>query len=216
MLVLTRRVGEEIVVPQCQMTVTVLEATAGKVRLGISAPPEVAVYRSEVCAKQQAKTAVDAGGRMESVRILIADRDAFLLAAYHDHLSRYGAVVVTATTGLECLERLRDFAPDVLVLEPAILWGGGEGVLAAIDDEPQIRPAAVLLITNGGDRSLLYRLSPYRVDDYRIKPIAPRQLTQCISALRTLAHSDSPPRTNPQATGLGGGEAVSRVGHRIE
>jgi carbon storage regulator len=48
MLVLTRKIGERILVPQCQLSVTVLEITASRVRLGVSAPAEVAVHREEV------------------------------------------------------------------------------------------------------------------------------------------------------------------------
>jgi carbon storage regulator len=48
MLVLSRRLGERIVVPACGLTVTVVAVEGNKVRLGISAPDEVAVYREEV------------------------------------------------------------------------------------------------------------------------------------------------------------------------
>jgi carbon storage regulator len=48
MLVLSRKRGEKIVVPQCSMTVTVVELQGSTVRLGISAPPEVAVHREEL------------------------------------------------------------------------------------------------------------------------------------------------------------------------
>lgn len=184
MLVLTRRVGEQVVVPQCRLTVTILDATHGRVRLGISAPANVVVHRGEVCERIRAEETLDIGGVMMSVRILIADRDEFLLAAYREHLSRRGVIVATATTGLTCIDRLRDFEPDVLVLDPAILWGGGDGVLAVMHEEPQIRPASVLLLTHGGDRGLIYRLSSFRVDDYQTKPVSPVQLMQRICTLR--------------------------------
>ena len=48
MLVLSRKPGERIVVPDCEMTLTVLAVEGKTVRLGISAPAEVAVYRAEV------------------------------------------------------------------------------------------------------------------------------------------------------------------------
>ena len=48
MLVLTRKIGEKILVPHCQLSVTVLEITSSRVRLGVSAPAEVAVHREEV------------------------------------------------------------------------------------------------------------------------------------------------------------------------
>jgi carbon storage regulator CsrA len=191
MLVLSRKVGEQIVVPQCQLTVTVLDATPGRVRLGITAPTDLAVHRSEVCGRIRAEAALNFGGAMMSIRILIADRDEFLLASYREHFGRHGAAVATATTGLVCMDRLRDFAPDVLVLDPTILWGGGDGVLAVLHEEPEIRPAAVLLLTHGGHRSLLYRLSSFRVDDYQPKPVSPRQLMARIWALRLSLTSDT-------------------------
>ena len=47
MLVLTRRVGEEIVI-NGNVRVTVLETRGGQVRLGIIAPQTVSVLRSEI------------------------------------------------------------------------------------------------------------------------------------------------------------------------
>jgi carbon storage regulator len=48
MLVLTRKAGEKIVVPECAMTITIVQITPTKVRLGISAPAGVLVHREEV------------------------------------------------------------------------------------------------------------------------------------------------------------------------
>jgi carbon storage regulator len=48
MLVLSRRVGESIVIPGCNLTLTVLGVRGGQVRLGIAAPPSVPVHRAEV------------------------------------------------------------------------------------------------------------------------------------------------------------------------
>lgn len=48
MLVLTRGLKQQIVIGDQQITVTVLEVKGGRVRLGIEAPPEVAVRRREL------------------------------------------------------------------------------------------------------------------------------------------------------------------------
>ena len=48
MLVLSRKIGERILVPHCELAVTVLAVEGKTVRLGISAPAEVDVYREEV------------------------------------------------------------------------------------------------------------------------------------------------------------------------
>lgn len=52
MLVLTRRIGEEIVIDG-DIRVTVVEVKGNRVRLGISAPPGVSVDRAEVHQRRQ-------------------------------------------------------------------------------------------------------------------------------------------------------------------
>jgi len=48
MLVLSRRPGETVVAPHLDLAVTVLAIKGKAVRLGISAPENLAVYRKEV------------------------------------------------------------------------------------------------------------------------------------------------------------------------
>lgn len=48
MLVLSRKTGEKIVLPGLDVVVTILGVHAGKVRFGITAPANVAIYREEV------------------------------------------------------------------------------------------------------------------------------------------------------------------------
>ena len=48
MLVLSRKIGERILVPHCELAFTILAVEGKRVRLGISAPAEVDVYREEV------------------------------------------------------------------------------------------------------------------------------------------------------------------------
>lgn len=51
MLVLTRRIGEELVIGE-NIRVSVVRVEGGKVRLGVVAPRSVRVQREEVLAKQ--------------------------------------------------------------------------------------------------------------------------------------------------------------------
>jgi carbon storage regulator len=48
MLVLSRKIGERILVPHCELAVTVLAVEGKAVRLGIAAPQDIDVYREEV------------------------------------------------------------------------------------------------------------------------------------------------------------------------
>jgi carbon storage regulator len=48
MLVLSRKLGERVLVPQSGLSVTVVAIEGNVVRLGFNAPTEVGVYREEV------------------------------------------------------------------------------------------------------------------------------------------------------------------------
>jgi len=54
MLILTRRVGETIKIGD-DIEVVILQNRCGQVRIGIAAPPEVAIHRSEVFDRIQAE-----------------------------------------------------------------------------------------------------------------------------------------------------------------
>jgi carbon storage regulator CsrA len=184
MLVLTRKLGEQIVVPQCNLTVTVVGVSPARVRLGIDAPASVSVLRSEVLGRDTVESHESNEESLNAMRILIADQDEYLLTTYRNELSERGAAVVTAPTALACMTNLREFTPDVLVLEPELLWGGGDGVLAVMQEEPALRPPFVILLTRGDNRKLLYRLSTFKIDDFQLKPTSPQRLVDRICSLR--------------------------------
>ena len=54
MLILTRRIGEKLIVGG-NVTVTVLGVRGNQIRMGIDAPPEVKIHREEIYQKIQAE-----------------------------------------------------------------------------------------------------------------------------------------------------------------
>jgi DNA-binding response OmpR family regulator len=79
---------------------------------------------------------------MEPV-ILIALVNETLRETYGLLFAEQGYRVLTASTVLECLHKVRRTAPEVLLLDEE-LWGGGDGVLA-ISGEDILWPSVVLL-----------------------------------------------------------------------
>jgi DNA-binding response OmpR family regulator len=120
---------------------------------------------------------------MSPARVLIADPDESLLAMYRESLAREGFEVATATDGLDCMAKLRSFAPDVLVLEPAQLWGGGDGVLARMREEADVSPAKVLVLSARRDLDRLDSTAALAISEYQIKPVSPDLLVERIRRL---------------------------------
>lgn len=183
MLVLSRKVGEQIVIPPCQLTMTVLEIQSDKVRLGIAAPREVPVLREEVWLEHHRAEDHCVAAAPTPVRVLIADADVHLAASYREYLEQHGFQVATAADGVECLSQLREEVPAVLVMEPGLPWGGGDGVLEVARDEPRLRQVPVIVLTHGRDRRALYQLARFGAADYLVKPLPPKRLAERISAV---------------------------------
>lgn len=119
---------------------------------------------------------------MTSIRVLFADPDEFLLAAYRE-LRRKDFEVATAPNALICVWRLRQFVPDVLVLEPQLPWGGGDGILSIMHDEPCLADIPVMIVTACRDLHILKGVAPFPISDYRVKPLSPTDLVTRIRRL---------------------------------
>ena len=72
MLILTRRVGETLVIQDDEIRVTVLGVRGHQVRLGIEAPKETSVHRLEIWQRIQNESDPSAASELEHV---LADGD---------------------------------------------------------------------------------------------------------------------------------------------
>ena len=120
------------------------------------------------------------------IRVVVADPDESLHPVYRELLSREGFEVVAAVSGLDCVARLLERVPDVLVLEPLLPWGGGDGVLAMMSENPALAIVPVMVLTSCRDPHVLNRVARFPIGDYQLKPLAPDRLAGRLRSL--LAH----------------------------
>ena len=117
----------------------------------------------------------------EPIRALIADPDQSLLNYYREGLAPPGFAVVTVTNGLDCLDHLRHWVPDILVLENELPWGGGPGVIALMGEMPDMARVPVVVLFSG--QSPAPQPRPSGVWACLSKPVGPAELACTLHAL---------------------------------
>jgi len=85
-----------------------------------------------------------------TMRVVVADPDAFFTEPFGSFLRARGHEATTASDGLACLNALRDDEPDILAISSNLLWGGCEGVLTVMQRDRRLRDVPVLLLQNEG------------------------------------------------------------------
>ena len=139
------------------------------------------------------------------IRVLMADPDPSVAPVYREPLMREGFELATATSGLECVARLRQRVPDVLVLEPQMPWGGGEGVLAIMDESLDLAMVPVMILTACRDPHVLKRVERFSISDYHVKPLVRRS---------TAPEASQFPRSSPAPFHVGRPRGASEMRHR--
>ncbi|HEV3143678.1 MAG TPA: response regulator [Gemmataceae bacterium] len=114
------------------------------------------------------------------LRVLLADRDSKFLELHASQLALERITVATAATGLECLAKLRTLGPDVLVLNPDLLWGGGNGVLATMAEDPELDAIPVIIVCDRIDNGSFSKPEAPQVREYLTKPFTPTVLARAI------------------------------------
>ncbi|NBO91079.1 MAG: response regulator [Planctomycetia bacterium] len=121
-----------------------------------------------------------------NARILLAERDSQLREYYRAYLDRHGFEVKTASDGLDCLTKIRNSSPDLLILDRDLLWGGSDGVLACLNEDgldsqlPVILTASCYPCDLRSSPACLERLSHRKLLS---KPFHPRHLIEAIHSV---------------------------------
>lgn len=122
------------------------------------------------------------------MRILLADSDIACLEAVQSFLWDHGHEAEIAGDALECITTIREFAPDLLVVDRDLPWGGGLGVLQWVAGQPMANRLSMILTSDGELEDDLVALTGLPVGCFR-KPYRLGELLSHIESAPPVADS---------------------------
>jgi DNA-binding response OmpR family regulator len=145
-----------------------------------------------------------------SLRVLLADGDPVLLSIYRAFLVDQRIEVRTARDASVCLEDMRCWRPDVLVIDADLPAGSALGVLGVMSEDVTVPVVPVLLLSSGApidDRDI-----PIRDYALMIKPVPATVLADIIRTLADSGWGDRPRLgVPPSLRGRSGRPALART-----
>ncbi|MFD2815250.1 response regulator transcription factor [Paracoccus aerius] len=122
--------------------------------------------------------------------ILVVDDDAEIRSLLARYLGGQGFRVTTAQDRRECLARVADAPPDLIVLDVMLPDGTGLEICRGLQDQrPRIPVILLTALKEDVDRIVGLEIG---ADDYLGKPFNPRELTARIRAVLRRSGGDEP------------------------
>jgi type II secretory ATPase GspE/PulE/Tfp pilus assembly ATPase PilB-like protein/CheY-like chemotaxis protein len=124
-----------------------------------------------------------AEGRGRGACVLLVEDEDQLRRVMKDLLQREGYRVAEARDGIQALDEVDRFAPDVIILDLNLPGIDGYSVLAQLRSRPATREIPVMVLTAKGDEDNEVRVFELGADDFVTKPFRARSLTARIEAV---------------------------------
>ncbi len=124
-----------------------------------------------------------AGGRGEGTCVLLVEDEDQLRRVMKDLLERDGYTVAEARDGVQALDQVDRFAPDVIILDLNLPGLDGYSVLTQLRSRPATRTIPVMVLTAKGDEDNEVRVFELGADDFITKPFRARALSARLEAV---------------------------------
>src|ERR1700677_1739175 len=114
--------------------------------------------------------------------ILILDDDENIRSTFGLALRHHGYRVIEAGSGEEGLQKARQHLPDLILSDISMPGMGGQDVLKAIRETPELSGKQVVLMTGQTHLVTPRKGMALGADDFLVKPISLSDLLQCVEA----------------------------------
>ena len=122
-------------------------------------------------------------GRGAGTCVLLVEDEDQLRRVMKDLLERDGYTVAEARDGVQALDQVDRFAPDVIILDLNLPGLDGYGVLTQLRSRPATRSIPVMVLTAKGDEDNEVRVFELGADDFITKPFRARALSARLEAV---------------------------------
>lgn len=147
---------------------------------------------------------------MANTKVLIVEDEEALTTLLEYNLAREGFDVEVAGDGEEALARVRDSAPDIVILDWMLPKVSGIEVCRRIRSAPETRNLPIVMLTARSEESDRIRGLDTGADDYVTKPFSTNEL---VARLRAVLRRIRPALAHHEATI--GDLTVDRSAHRV-
>ncbi len=116
-------------------------------------------------------------------KVLIVDDEADILEIISYNLIKEGYEIMTAKNGIEAVEKLASFKPDLIILDIMMPKMSGVEACKIIRSKPEYNDTLIIFLTALSDESSQIKGLETGADDYISKPISPRVLVSRVNAI---------------------------------
>lgn len=116
-------------------------------------------------------------------KVLIVDDEADILEIISYNLLKEGYEILTAKNGIEALEKIGPFKPDLVILDIMMPKMSGIETCKIIRSRPEYNDTLIIFLTALNDESSQIQGLETGADDYISKPISPKVLVSRVNAI---------------------------------
>jgi DNA-binding response OmpR family regulator len=123
------------------------------------------------------------------IKIILAEDEPTIAAAYKTGLSYHGFEVILAADGKEALLAIQKYRPDIVLLDVIMPHMTGLEVLEAMENDPELKKLPVIILSNLDQSSDTVRANDLGARAYLIK--ANLSLKELVEHIKAATHTDS-------------------------
>ncbi len=116
-------------------------------------------------------------------RVLVVEDNELNLRLFCDLLSAHGYQSEPVRDGRDALERARDFAPDLIIMDIQLPHVSGIDLIAAIKDDAMLKAIPVMAVTAYAGRGDEERIRAAGAEGYISKPISVIRFIEAVVAM---------------------------------